>query len=137
VAQDLLDTADAGVEITRDPADLPHVLQPQSPEDADVADTVLVFTNESSSPMRVRCEGFNKNGRPVGRAWVAIPNRGLRYIMASDLSRGRDWVGQVHCHGSAQVRGTAVLLGRNLTDLPAIQARDGFGRLRFPVVATY
>ncbi len=135
-AEDMLDTGDAGIEITRDAADLAHRLRPLPPQDADVADTALVFTNESGSAARVRCVGFNKNGRAVGRAWVAIPSLGLRYLLASDLSYGRDFVGQVQCAAPVRIKGTAVLLGQNVTDLPAFQVRGTFGRLRFPVVAT-
>ncbi|MEE2679881.1 MAG: hypothetical protein VX546_14965 [Myxococcota bacterium] len=136
-AEDLLDTGDAGVEISRDASDLPREFQPRPPEDADVADTALVFTNEGVTPMRVRCVGFNKNGRIVGRAWVGVPKLGLRYLLASDLSNGRDFVGQVQCAAPPQIRGSAVLLGQNVTDLPVVQTGDTFGRLRFPVVATY
>lgn len=137
-AQDMLDRGgDDGIEITRDAADLPHDLRPRPPEDADVTDTALVFTNETGSAARVRCVGFNKNGAGVGRAWVAIPARGLRYILASDLSHGRDFVGQVQCAAPVRVKGTAVLLGQDVTDLPAMQVKGSFGRLRFPVVATY
>ena len=136
-AEDLLDTGDAGVQITRDATELTDALRPRPPEDADVADTALVFTNEGGVPERVRCVGFNKNGRAVGRAWVAIPARGLRYLLASDLSYGRDFVGQVQCAAAVQIKGSAVLLGQNVTDLPAIQVQGTFGRLRFPVVATY
>ena len=136
-ARDMLDGGDDGIEITRDAAELPNELRPRPPEDADVADTALVFTNEGGSAARVRCAGFNKNGYAVGRAWVAIPARGLRYVLASDLSRGRDFVGQVQCSAPVQVKGSAVFLGPDLTDLPAFQVRGNFGRLRFPVVATY
>ena len=136
-AEDLLDTGDAGVEIIRYASDLPRELKPRPPEDADVADTALVFTNEGVTPLRVRCVGFNKNGRIVGRGWVGVPKLGLRYLLASDISNGRDFVGQVQCAAPVQIRGSAVLLGQNVTDLPVVQIEGTFGRLRFPVVATY
>jgi len=135
-AQDMLESGDAGIEITRDALELRHDLRPR-PDEPDVADTALVFTNEGGSSARVRCVAFNSRGHAIGRAWLAVPGLGLRYVLASDMAHGRDFVGQVQCAAPVRIKGSAVLLGADVTDLPAFQIQGTFGRLRFPVVATY
>ena len=124
--------ADIGVEIVRDATELAAELRPR-PIDHDVADTALIFTNFSSRDLPVYCVAFNKNGEPIGRRWVKLPALGLRYLLASDLSGGRDFVGHAQCSSQRHVRGSAIFLGPQLTDLPVQQGQ----RTRFPVVATY
>lgn len=128
---------DEGIEITRDAASLTEEMRPR-PVDRDVADTALVFTNLGGADRKVVCVGFDGNGRAVGRAWVKLPRRGLRYVLASDLSNGADFVGSAHCLTSGHVSGSVVFLGPDLTDLRVEQKRNRRrGRIRFPVVATY
>ena len=111
-------------------------LRPRPVDDVDVADTALVFTNLSGRNARVKCVAFGKNGAPLGRAWLRLPALGLRYLLASDLSNDRDFVGHAQCAVAAGVKGSALFLGPGLTDLPVLNP-DGPGRVRFPLVATY
>jgi hypothetical protein len=133
---DVFENADAGDEVVRDTARLTDELRPRPHDDVDVADTAMTFTNLTGHNTRVLCAGFNKNGRVIGRKWLRVPRLGLRYLLASDLSRDADFVGHVQCAARAGVIGSAVFLGPDITDLPAINP-DGPGRIRFPLVATY
>lgn len=131
-----VDFGEPGVEILRDATDLSIDLRPRPVDDLDVADTALVFTNLGARASRVKCVAFGKNGAPVGRAWLKLPALGLRYLLASDLSSDRDFVGHAQCAVAAGVKGSAIFLGPGLTDLPVLNPA-GPGRVRFPLVATY
>jgi hypothetical protein len=52
----------------------------------------LVFTNLGNRPTSVKCVGFDKNGTPIGRTATRIPPLGVRYVLASDISNGLDFV---------------------------------------------
>lgn len=124
-------------EIARDATDLRDVVRPV-PVDRDRVDSVLVFHNSARATGAVHCVAWDANGRPVGRFRVKVPGRGLRYVLASDASDGRDFVGSVQCSSPHLVIGSAFLLAPGLTALPAVQTEaDGLVRLRFPAVATY
>lgn len=130
-------TATEGPEIVRNVDDLVDVMRP---EDPDVTDTVLLFTNRAGTSHRVKCVAFNKNGAAVGRAWLAVPRLGLRYALASDIANDLDFVGSVQCYVGANVIGSSVLVAAGeVSDLPVENgAMTGFGRrILFPVVATY
>lgn len=125
------------IEINRDARDLQAEVRPR-PVDRDVVDTALVFTNLGGEDRRVRCVGFDHEGRKVGRIWLKVPALGLRYALASDVSSHRDFIGSVQCGAGPNVAGSVVLLGPGLTDLPVLQPQlDQAGRIRFPLVATY
>lgn len=132
-ARGVLSGSDEGVEIVRDATSLSDELRPRPVDDPDSTDTALIFTSFDNEDSRIFCVGFNKNGRAVGRAWAKLPGLGLRYILASDISNGVDFVGHVQCKTGRNVRASAVFLGPQLTDLPAVQGV----RKRFPVVAHY
>ena len=124
------------VEVAREIDTLPDAIEPQ-PDDPNLADTALVFTNMSRRTSWVKCVGFNKNGRPVGRTSTDIPPLGLRYVLASDISNGVDFVGQVQCKPMGRVVGSVVFIGPDLTDLPVRNGRIGKSRIRFPLAAYY
>lgn len=124
------------VTISREIDTLPTEIEPQ-PEDPDLADTALVFTNMSRRNAGVVCVGFNKNGEPVGRTATRIPPLGLRYILASDISDGVDFIGQVQCSPHGRVVGSVVFIGPAVTDLPVRNGKLGKSRIRFPLVAHY
>ncbi len=129
--------ANPGIEVDRDARELQAEIRPR-PDEPDVADTALVFTNVGGRDQMVKCVGFDSDGHPVGRIWLKLPALGLRYALASDLSRDRDFIGSAHCSGGANVVGSVVLLGPDLTDLPVLQPKVGqSGRIRFPLVATF
>ena len=139
VAQEITAVED-GPEIVRDAATLVDVIRPR-PEDPDVTDTVLIFTNQALTRSRVKCVAFEQNGNPVGRAWLRVPGLGLRYALASDVANGLDFVGHVRCFVGEGIVGSALLLAAGeLSDLPVrngdVSSRHG-RRILFPVVATY
>lgn len=127
---------DEGPEIVRDAESLTHELRPRPVDDVDIADTALVFTNKGDDA-RVLCVGFDKQGETVGRAWLSVPRLGLRYMLASDLSHGADFLGHVQCRTRGSIKGSSVLLGPGITDLPVLQIERGSGRMTFLLVATY
>jgi hypothetical protein len=135
-AKELAASATDGVEIDRDIRALSDELRPRD-LDRDYADTALVFSNLGGEATKVLCVVFNGNGRLVGRAWLRLPALGVRYMLASDLANGVDLVGHAQCAAEGTVEGTAIFLGPGLTDLPAKQVEGAFGRIRFPLVATY
>ncbi len=124
-------------DIDRDGTELMEEMRVR-PDDRDVADTALVFTNFSEQRQHILCVGFDKHGNALGRVRVVVPRLGLRYVLASDLSNGADFVGSAQCGAAASVKGTAIFLGPGLTDLPVQQVQgERAGRMRFPLVATY
>ncbi len=123
-------------EIARPIDQLPDELEPR-PEDPDVADTALVFTNIYNRAARVRCVAFDKQGEAIGRTSTRIPPRGVRYVLASDMSDGEDFVGQVQCIPYGRIVGSAVFIGPGLTDVPVRTGKIGKSRIYFPLVAHY
>lgn len=107
--------------------------------DRDVADTALVFSNGGGGAQRVACRGFDSSGRVVGRTVTAVPPNGLRYIRASDLGNGTDFVGSARCWTGRGVIASAVFLAPGaITNLDVASNEHRWGvRVRFPVVATY
>jgi hypothetical protein len=124
------------VDVARGIDTLPDEIEP-TPQDSDVADTALVFTNMSRSTTAVKCVAFNKNGRPIGRTRTVVPPLGLRYVLASDMSNGVDFVGQVQCAPRGRIVGSVVFIGPAVTDLPVHNGKLGESRIRFPLVAHY
>ena len=121
------------IEIGRDATQLPADIDVR---DRDSVDTALVFTNLGDARARIACRAFNSHGDPVGRTWMHIPPNGLRYVLASDLSNGQDFVGHVMCR-TGRVISSAVLIGPSaLTDVNSRPVRR-LGATVFPVVATY
>jgi len=121
------------IEITRDAAQLQAHIDVR---DRDQFDTALVFTNLGNQSARIACRAFAANGDPVGRVWLHVPANGLRFVLASDLSHGEDYIGHVMCR-TGRVIGSAVLLGpSSLTDVAARPMRR-LGSTVFPVVATF
>ncbi len=79
-----------GDEIVRDAIELQDLLTP--PPDRDSVDTAVVFANDVNRPAHVGCAGYDSNGRVVGHAWLQVLGRGLRFVRASDLSAGQDFI---------------------------------------------
>ena len=130
-APDVAGEADIG----RDVRDLQTDIRP--PDD-DVADTAIVFSNFAGSERRVRCIAYDGAGEKIGRGHVGIPARGTRYIRASDLSTGAEFIGHVVCGARSSVFAAVVFVGGGLTDLPAVQHHGkGWGRIRIPLVITH
>lgn len=114
------DDVPEGVEVTRDAAELQEALHP--PQDIDLTDTALVFTNPSEKPGFVTCAGLNANGQKVGRIWLRVPANGLRFVFASDLSDDVDFIGSARCRAWPQMIGSGFLLRPGaVSDVPARQ----------------
>ena len=84
----------------------------------------------------MRCLARNDDGETIGRARIVVPGGGLRYLRASDLSDGADFVGSALCKSAARVDATAMLFGVGVSDLPSRSVRRGKVH-RFPLVAAY
>ena len=126
----------AEVEVTRSADELQAVLRPHP--DLDIVNTVLVFNNALRATTVVRCVAFGHNGRPLGRAKLKVPGNGLRFLLASDLANGRDFIGSAICKAKGKVVPSAFIVGRGLTDAKAKSRFDWPGtRMRFPAVVTY
>ena len=124
------------VDLSRDGIELREVLD--RPVDEDIMDTALVFTNTGRIATRVVCKAFDDEGAAVGRTALKVPGLGLRFVLASDVANGADFLGSVQCSTQGRVLGSAFLLGvGGVTDLPARQGdSEGALRVRFPVVVT-
>ncbi len=125
------------VEVERDGVQLHDQIRDHRP-DLDTVDTALVFTAVRSARSLVKCKGYDDNGQVVGAVRLRIPGRGLRYVLASDISRGRDFVGSVVCKTSGKILPSAVLLGHGITDLGVEQAEGDYSAIiRFPLVVSF
>jgi hypothetical protein len=128
---------DLGAEITRDAESLRDYVSTH-PVDVDRVNTALIFTNVSQRKLRVGCVAYNQHGTPIDRGWIAVAPNGMRFVLASEVAGGRDFVGNVKCKSGGRVIGSAVLLAPGLTDLPVEQhEHEGNTHLRFPVIAAY
>jgi len=126
-----------GVEVGRDASTLRNYIGIQ-PVDPEHVNTVLVFTNAGRHLARVACVAFDQGGNVLDRAWLPVPANGMRFALASDITGGRDFVGNVKCVSGGRMIGSAVLVGPGLTALPVKHAHPGGDtHIRFPVVAAY
>lgn len=107
-------------------------------------DTALVFSNPNAFAVKASCRGHDADGNPVGAAVTEVPARGLRFVLASDLSVRAPFLGSVNCTLGGVMNASGFLVGgtAGVTDVPAhvrIPARKDRDRTilaRFPVVAT-
>ena len=138
-AQSLTDESDPGVLLDRGADDLLADLEDSTHLDRDIADTALVFSNATDLPVVVKCAATDANGNILGRAHTHVPGNGLRYLRASDLAGGVDFVGSAVCKADGRADGSAVFLAPSaITSLKVKQrARRGVTLFRFPVVASY
>ncbi|MCH9672043.1 MAG: hypothetical protein K0U93_11405 [Gammaproteobacteria bacterium] len=124
------------VDVGRDADQLRAVLKPIP--DIDTTNTALVFNNPTAGVVWVRCAAFSGNGRILGGAALAIPANGVRFIYASDLADGRDFIGSAQCRSNNRVIPSAFILGSGLTDAPTLGGPTWQGnRMRFPIVASF
>ena len=136
-AASLAAAEDLGFEITRDATSLRDYVS-MHPVDPDRVNTALIFTNVGVNKTRVGCIAYNQHGTPIDRGWVRVAPNGMRFVLASEIAGGRDFVGNVKCKSAGRVIGSAVLLAPGLTDLPVEQHQHaGNTHLRFPVIAAY
>jgi len=107
--------------------------------DTDVANTALIFNNTTGQDTLVVCSAYSAEGRMLGRKTAQIPARGLRYLRASDISKGVDFIGSAVCSSRARVAASAVFLAPGaMTNLDVIQLGPWDDTsIRFPLVATY
>ncbi len=127
-------------EVQRDGLEYQADVRAAADRETDVADTALVFTNTGPEAVRVICRAIDGEGQAIGsRAGASVPAGGLRYIRASDLSDGEDFVGSAMCKASGAVLASGVFLAPGaVTDIPVHQREHRrHSRMRFPLVATY
>ena len=97
-----------------------------------------MITNLAGTRGRAFCVAFDYEGRPAGHARLKIPARGLRWLLASDISDGVDLIGSAQCFLSGRLLGSAIFLGRDVTNLPVHQTTVGGNhRIAIPVLAHY
>ncbi len=136
-AKDAPTIGDEGPEIERRAVELQQRLRDRR-VDLDSVDTALVFNNTRWPWAIVKCAGYDDDGRFVGAARTRVPPNGLRFLLASDIAHGRDFVGSVICRASGRLLGSSLLIGAELTDLRVVQrGRQTWTVFRFPLVASY
>lgn len=124
------------IEINHSDAELRDTLKPRP--DHDVTDTALIFKNALFTPTIVHCVAYSANGNPLGRARVKVPGNGLRFMTASDLAHGRDFIGSARCKARGKVLPSAFIVGAGFSDTTAKAKFDWPGtRISFPAVITY
>ena len=138
-AQSLTDAGDSAVLLDRGAGDLLADLGDSTHLDRDIADTVLVFNNRTGRRAGVWCAAYDADGNILGRADTYVPGNGLRYLRASDLSGGVDFVGSAVCKARGRLEGSVVFLAPSaITSLKVRQhERRGVTHFRFPLVASY
>ena len=133
-AKDAPTIGDEGPEIERRAVELQQRLRDRR-VDLDSVATALVVNN-TRWPWAIA--GYDDDGRFVGAARTRVPPNGLRFLLASDIAHGRDFVGSVICKASGRLLGSALLIGAELTDLRVVQrGRQTWTVFRFPLVASY
>ena len=98
-----------GPEVVRGGAEFQALAAMPSAERTGV-ETALIFTNVGGSEFRVLCVAYDAEGSPIGHAWMRIPERGMRFLLASDLSAGTDFAGPVECLALGRVVPSGLLL---------------------------
>jgi hypothetical protein len=107
-------------------------------------DTALVFSNPHAVAVSATCRGFDADGNAIGETTTSVPARGLRFLLASDVSLRTPFLGSVNCVLGSVMNASGFLLGgaAGVTDVPAHvriptrKDRDKTIVARFPVVAT-
>ena len=107
--------------------------------DPDAVNTALTFNNTSDRRGIVVCAAYDGDGNLLGTKAAHIPARGLRYLLASDIANGVDFVGTAECKSRSRIRGSAVLLAPGaLTDLDVRhRGRRRVTYLSYPLVASF
>ena len=125
-------------EIERDAASLRDRIELPPPPDVSTADTAIVFTNVGNRGAAARCVAFDYEGERIGHTRVRVPARGMRWLLASDLSDGQRFIGNAHCFVNGQMLASAIFLGPGITDLPVKQATTaGEFHVAIPILAHY
>ena len=124
---------------SRDEEQLKVEVRQAMERDTDVANTALVFNNVGPTETGLVCTGYNANGIVLSRKFARIPGNGVRYLRASDLSNGADFIGSAVCTVRGRVAASAIFLAPGaMTNLDVIQAGPWDStKIRFPLIATY
>lgn len=125
------------VEIDRISDQLRDVIRPDQ-RDPDSTDSALVFNNPRRHVTWVYCVAYNGSGNPIGRTRLRVPGNGVRFVFASDMAAGQDFVGSATCAARSRVVPSLFIVGGGLTDAKAL-VNHGWDqtRIRFPVVASF
>jgi len=102
-------------------------------------ETALIFTNVGGSEFRVLCAAYDAEGSPLGHAWTRIPARGMRVLLASDLSAGADFAGPVECLALGRVVPSGLLLTPSGISAVGSERYHGVHAdfVRFPLAASH
>lgn len=135
----LTQAQEAEIDDARGAAELRAEVKDAVERDVDTANTALVFNNVTRSNSYVVCTAYDGNGNALGTKRAYVPKRGVKYLRASDLSNGVDFVGSAVCTSRARMAASAVFLGPGaITSLDVIQPGSWDAtRIRFPLIATY
>ncbi len=127
------------VDVSRDEVQLRADMADAIDRNVAVANTALVFNNASPRDTLVVCVAYDANGDVLGRKAAKVPARGVRYLRASDLSDGADFVGSAICRARGYVVSSAVFLAPGAITKLDVVTRKGkrSTRARFPLIATY
>lgn len=130
-----VEAVDIGREEVQLRADITDAIE----RDADVANTALVFNNSGRRATVVHCTAFSGNGELLGSGQMRVPAKGVKYLRASDLAGGVDFVGSAFCKSRGRVTATSVFLAPgSITDLHVKQyRRKRTTRMMFPLIASY
>lgn len=125
------------IEVDRDTDELKVLVLPDPGRT--MTDTALVFSNPGGSAAIVRCNAYNKNGVWIGRSRTTVPARGVRYIRASDLSGGDNFLGNARCWSARRTIGTGYLVTREgITATRVVSNRhEATEYFRFPVIGYF
>ncbi|MBT8148452.1 MAG: hypothetical protein HKO71_07475 [Pseudomonadales bacterium] len=133
VAAQTLASADAepseknpGTEIVRPVEDLSAMIAAPRP-DRDFINTAVVLTDAGGRPSVAYCVAYNQRGDAIGRGFSKIPGNGVRLVLASDLTYGRDFFGKIKCKSRDHVSGTAYIIGPDFSDTRVHNLRDRAG----------
>ena len=124
---------------SRDEVELRAEVRGAVERDTDLTNTALLFNNTTGEVATVVCTAYGANGNLLGRKYARVPALGVRYLRASDLSGGVDFVGSALCWSRARVVGSAVFLAPgSIMNLDVIQAGPWDSHtIRFPLIASY
>ena len=110
-----------------------------SQHDVDTTNTALLFNAQGPDDVVVKCRAYDQNGNAIGRTATKVPKNGLRYLRASDLANGRDFIGSAFCSVRGDVVGSALLVAPgSITPLDVVQNQlAGTTTMQFPLVISF
>ncbi len=127
------------IDMGRDEVELRVDVKAAVDRDTDVANTALVFNNAGRKDTTVTCTAYGSNGDVLGRGRTRVAAQGVKYIRASDLSNGVDFIGSALCKARGRIVVSSVFLAPGAITNLDVKTRNGkrWTRVRFPLIASY